>query len=58
MFDSINKVLTNVFSNNQDKGEEGFSGHIIVQPTGSGAFIAFILTIFLYLAVIISDIYD
>ena len=51
MFDSINKVLTNVFSNKEEK-EEGFSGRIIVQPSGSSALIAFILTVFLYLAIV------
>lgn len=51
MFDSINKVLTNVFSNKEEK-EEGFSGHIVIQPSGSSALIAFILTVFLYLAIV------
>ena len=51
MFDSINKVLTNLFSNKQEN-EEGFSGHMIIQPSGSSALIAFILTIFLYLAIV------
>ena len=51
MFDSINKVLTNVFSNKEEK-KEGFSGHIIIQPSGTSALIAFILTVFLYLAIV------
>jgi hypothetical protein len=51
MFDSINKVLTNVFSN-KEEDKEGFAGHIIIRPSGTSALLAFLLTVFLYLAIV------
>jgi hypothetical protein len=54
MFDSVNKVLNNLLSSNEEK-TEGFNGHIIIQsvrPNGATTLITFLITIFFYLAII------
>lgn len=53
MFDSINKVISSAFVGSEVKeGKEGFA--IMIQPTGASALLAFMLTIFLYLAIVSS----
>lgn len=56
MFDSINKLVSNVFADKEvNSDKEGFSGNIYIRPvTGPSALFAFILTIFLYLAIMSS----
>jgi hypothetical protein len=53
MFDSINKVISSAFAGSDAKDDkEGFG--ILIQPTGATALLAFMLTIFLYLAIVSS----
>ena len=53
MFDSINKVISSAFAGSDVKDDkEGFA--ILIQPTGATALLAFMLTIFLYLAIVSS----
>mgnify|MGYP001318435204 CR=1 FL=1 len=54
MFDSVNKVLNNLLSSNEEK-KEGFDGHIVIQsvrPNGTTTLITFLITIFFYLAIV------
>ena len=53
MFDSINKVISSAFVGSDGKEDkEGFA--LMIQPTGATALRAFILSIFLYLAIVSS----
>jgi len=54
MFDSVNKVVSNLFSQKEEK-KEGFDGHIVIRrvPSNDTAeFLALIITIFFYLAIV------
>lgn len=56
MFDSVNKVLNNLLSSNEEKIEGFNGGHIVIQTikpeSGATTLITLIITMFFYLAVI------
>ena len=55
MFESVNKVLNNLLSSNEEKTEGFNGGHIVIQsvrPNGTTTLITFLITIFFYLAIV------